>query len=442
MKKAFSVFLLLVLSSLLIVSTVSASELIGDNDDITNIIEEDQSADNSLEIASGNELVDNSCLNEDDPLCATDSLSYIDSVGATDSTSSVDSNADLPYSSTDKSTPLLSTDSTLNSNNVPYRFTSTRNISAIYSNKVNFYVKVLNRQGKAINHTLVTFKASNKTYKIYTNERGIACLTLNYYAGNYFIRYYAGNISGKNTYLVRNYYRLTYYKWNSGADVLKNQAIKRNVPDSALVRRLIRFAKYGTPLIKFRGGVGKTVFITAGVHGNEIPSQIAALNLVKYLQNHPINGTVYVMPFMNPKGTAANVRDYNGYHLNKNANKKGSISYKTVQLIKNYKCDAYGDFHATRPGGKPGKDVAMGTYNPTKNSAVMAKYISKNAKVSCIIYKKAGAEYPGAIEDEVNLKGIPAVTCEVLSPHGKIKAGSVYKSLLMMRTLLKYNKLL
>ena len=58
------------------------------------------------------------------------------------------------------------------------------------------------------------------------------------------------------------------------------------------------------------------------------------------------------------------------------------------------------------------------------------------------IYKKAGSEYPGALEDEVNLKGIPAVTCEVISPHGKIKKGSVSKSLLMMRTLLKYNKII
>ena len=27
-------------------------------------------------------------------------------------------------------------------------------------------------------------------------------------------------------------------------------------------------------------------------------------------------------------------------------------------------------------------------------------------------------DYPGAVEDMSNLEGIPAVTCEVLSPHG------------------------
>ena len=111
-------------------------------------------------------------------------------------------------------------------------------------------------------------------------------------------------------------------------------------------------------------------------------------------------------------------------------------------MIKKFKCDAYGDFHATRPGGKPGKDLVFGSYKPTKKSATIAKYIAKNAKVKYKIYKRAGAEYPGALEDEVNLKGIPAVTCEVISPHGKIKKGSVSKSLLMMKTLLKYNKIL
>ena len=330
----------------------------------------------------------------------------------------------------------------LDSSKTPYKFTSTKNISSTYGKKVKFSVKVLNNEGNPINHTLVSFKVNVKTYNVYTDASGISSIYLNLNSGKYTIYYSAQDISGKNTYTVRNYYKITLYKWNSGANVLRNKRIKANVPNSALVRKIIKLAKSGTPVIKFKGGNGKVVFITAGCHGNEIPPQVAAMKLIPYLQSHPINGTVYIMPFVNPKGTAANVRDYKGVHLNKKANKKGTISYKTVQLIKKFKCDAYGDFHATRPGGKPGKDVAMGTYNPTKKSAELAKYISKNAKVKYIIYKKAGAEYPGALEDEVNLKGIPAVTCEVISSHGKIKKGSVAKSLLMMKTLLKYNKII
>ena len=121
---------------------------------------------------------------------------------------------------------------------------------------------------------------------------------------------------------------------------------------------------------------------------------------------------------------------------------KGTISYKTVKLITKTKCDAYGDFHCTRPGGKPGKDCAMGTYNPTPQSAVMAKYIAKKCNAKCIVYKKAGSEYPGALEDVVSMKGIPAVTCEVITPHGKIAKGTPAKSLSLMKALLSFNNLI
>ena len=360
----------------------------------------------------------------------------------TSEVSSDDANSDISLDEDTESNSNETNNSSIDSSKTPYKFSSAKNISTTYGKKAKFSVKVLNNDGKAINHTLVTFKVSGKTYNRYTNVSGIAYLYLNLNAGKYAIKYNASGISGKNYCTVKNYYKITNYKWKSGANVLKNKRIKANVPNSALVRKIIKFAKSGTPVIKFKGGKGKVVFITAGCHGNEIPSQVAAMKLIKYLETHYINGTVYVMPFMNPKGTAANVRDYKGVHLNKKANKKGTISYKTVKLIKKFKCDAYGDFHATRPGGKPGKDLVFGTYKPTKKSATIAKYIAKNAKVKYKIYKKAGVEYPGALEDEVNLKGIPAVTCEVISPHGKIKKGSVSKSLLMMKTLLKYNKIL
>lgn len=415
MKKGLAVLVLLAISLFLILASVSAGD-IGADDSNT-----------AIEVQTGEQSVENSDSSSD----------------ADDSDNSLEANDDSGNTSqSDVSTTSTNSTASTDSSKVPYKFTSTKNIKSTYGKKVKFSVKVLNKEGKPINHTLVTFKISGKTYNRYTNASGISFLYLNRIAGKYTIKYNATGISGKNTYTVKNYYKITLYKWKSGANVLKNKRIKANVPNSTLVKKIIRLAKSGTPVIKFKGGKGKVVFITAGVHGNEIPSQVAAMKLIKYLQSHPVNGTVYVMPFMNPKGTAANVRDYKGVHLNKKANKKGTLSYKTVQLIKKFKCDSYGDFHATRPGGKPGKDLVFGSYKPTKKSATIAKYISKNAKVKIKIYKKAGVEYPGAMEDEVNLKKIPAVTCEVISPHGKIKKGSVSKSLLMMKTLLKYNKII
>ena len=404
MNKRFLVLFLFVISLFLLLSTVSAEDIVADSNADLDVLSDEQSVYNS-EDSNGN------------------------------------ANSDVSLDDTDDSADDV-TNSELDSSETPFSFTSTKNISSTYGKNVKFSVKVLNNEGKAINHTLVTFKVSGKTYNRYTNSSGIAYIYLNLNARKYTIYYSAQNISGKNTYTVKNYYKIVLYKWKSGANVLKNKRIKANVPNSAIVRKIIRLARYGTPVIKFKGGNGKSVFITAGCHGNEIPPQVAAMKLIQYLETHSIKGTVYVMPFMNPKGTAANVRDYKGIHLNKLAHKKGTISYKTVQLIKRFRCDAYGDVHSTRLGGKPGKNLVFGSYKPTKKSAVLAKYIAKNANVKYKIYKRAGLEYPGALEDEVNLKRIPAVTCEVLSPHGKIRKGAVSKSLLMMKTLLKYNKIL
>lgn len=415
MKKRY--LLLILLSLFLIVSAASADDAVSDD------------SGPAIDV-NGDESLDNSDSFDDD--------------GSSDT--AIDESDDATDANDSGSSPIVSNSSNNGSavqfNSTPYKFSSTKNIASTYGKKVKFSVKVLNKDGKAINHTLVTFKANGKTYKVYTNASGISSITLNYNSGKYTISYSAGGVSGKNTYTVKNYYKITLYKWKSGANVLKNKRIKKNVPNSTIVKKIIKLAKSGTPVIKFKGGNGKVVFITAGCHGNELPSQVAAMKLIKYLETHYIKGTVYVMPFMNPKGTAANMRDYKGVHLNKRANKKGTISYKTVQLIKKFKCNSYGDFHATRPGGKPGKDLVFGSYKPTKKSATLAKYIAKHAKVKIKIYKRAGTEYPGALEDEVNLKGIPAVTCEVISPHGKIKKGSVSKSLLMMKTLLKYNKII
>jgi len=55
------------------------------------------------------------------------------------------------------------------------------------------------------------------------------------------------------------------------------------------------------------------------------------------------------------------------------------------------------------------------------------------------VYKKAGVEYPGALEDVCNLKGVPSVTCEVLSPHGSVAQGSVGRSFTQMVLFLQYN---
>ena len=133
---------------------------------------------------------------------------------------------------------------------------------------------------------------------------------------------------------------------------------------------------------------------------------------------------------------------HTGADYNRIAHKSGTIPNKIVKLVVKYGCDSYGDFHTTQPGGVPGKNIAMGSKSPTAKSAKIVKYIAKHAKVNKRIYKYAGEQYPGAIEDNVNKRGIPAVLCEVVLPHNTVTAKSVKTSYAMMRLLLKFNSVI
>lgn len=317
----------------------------------------------------------------------------------------------------------------------------TKDIKSTYGKNVKYKLKLLDKEGKIISGKKVKFKIGKKTYKIKTNSKGIAALKLNYPAGKYTISYNVGDVSGRNTYTVKNKISLTVLKWGNKGDISKNKLIRNNMPKNIWVKKAVHATKKGIPLIKIRGGNGKKVFITAGVHGNEISSQIAVIKLIVRLTKIPVKGSVYIIPFVNIKAISHNVR-YTDNDYNRIAHKSGTIPNNIVKLVKRYNCDAYGDFHCTQPGGKPGKNVAMGTYSPTVKSATIAKYIAKKSKVTYLIYEKAGEEYPGALEDVVSLNHIPAVTCEVIVPHGKITKKSVAKSLSMMKTLLKFNKII
>lgn len=234
---------------------------------------------------------------------------------------------------------------------------------------------------------------------------------------------------------------VTTEKWGTGGDVTKNSVIKKNLPKSSITNKVVNAAKKGTPVVKFGNGKGPKTLIVAGVHGSELSSQVASMKLINYLNKKKnIKGTIYVIPFVAPKATSKNQRFFNGKNLNSIANKKGSITNKIVLFAKANNISTVGDFHCTMPGGNPGKNVIMGTKVPTSKSAKMAIGISKLTGHAYRNYYRAGAEYPGALEDVLNLNGIASVTCEVKTPHGKIASGSVTASYKQMIAFLKYNK--
>ena len=401
MKKLY--LALLILAILISISAVSADENISDSEDI-------------LELDA-------------------DEVSSMEGADNISQTVSVDTgNDDLLKSN------KITSDKSGKVKQVPSKVTA-KNIKSTYGTKVKYTLKLMDKSGKIIIGKKVTFKIGKKVYKVKTDFKGIATLTLNYSAGKYTIKYYVGELSGRNTYTVSNKVTMNILKWGNKGDVSKIKLIKKNMPNNKWVKKAVEATKKGNPLLKFQGGKGKVVFITAGVHGNELSSQIAAMKLINHLTKNPIKGTVYIIPFVNIKAISHKVR-HTGTDYNRVAHKSGTISNKIVKLVVKYKCDAYGDFHTTQPGGIPGKNIVMGSKTPALKCSAMTKYIAKHAKVNKKIYKYAGEQYPGALADNVNKKGIPGVICEVMLPHNTVTSKTVTTSFNMMKSLLKFNSVI
>lgn len=357
----------------------------------------------------------------------------------------VSQSEDIKAEAQDSSDKLSSSNDTTSQNNekkvqVPSK-AITKNIKSTYGTKVKYSLKLVDKSGEGIENKLVTFKINKKVYKVRTDSKGIASIKLNYNAGKYVIKYSVGKFHGKNTYTVNNDISLTILKWGNKGDVSKVKLIKKNMPNNKWVKKAVAATKKGNPLLKFQGGKGKTVFITAGVHGNELSSQVAVMKLIKHLSKTPIKGTVYIIPFVNIKAISHKVR-HTGVDYNRVAHKSGTISNNIVKLVKKYKCDAYGDFHTTQPGGVPGQDIVMGSKTPATKCSAMTKYIAEYAKVHKRIYKYAGQDYPGALADNVNKNRIPGVICEVMLPHNTVTAKTVKTSYNMMNALLKFNSVI
>lgn len=160
----------------------------------------------------------------------------------------------------------------------------------------------------------------------------------------------------------------------------------------------------------------------------------------KLSKKKKIKGTIYIIPFLAPKATEKNQRYFKGMNLNSVANKKGTPTNNVVKFAQSNEITIVGDFHCTMPGGNPGKNIILGTKNPSSKSAKIAKAISKLTGFPYKLEKIAGISYPGALEDVLNLNYVPSVTCEVKTPHGKIASGSVSASFKQMRAFLKYAK--
>lgn len=224
----------------------------------------------------------------------------------------------------------------------------------------------------------------------------------------------------------------------TGGDISKNSLLYNSIQKTTLSNEILSKSKTGTPIVTFGDGKGPKVLIVAGVHGNELSAQAAAMKLINYLNGKHVRGTVYIIPFAIPYSTAHNTRYWHKKDPNRVANVAGSPTNIIVNLAKKLKVQALADFHSSVPGGVPGKDSALCTRTPMYKSYKIASYIAKYSGSTLIADNMAGKKYPGALEDVTNLNGIPAVTCEVLAYHNTLKNIHVAKSFKQMWGFLKY----
>lgn len=217
----------------------------------------------------------------------------------------------------------------------------------------------------------------------------------------------------------------------------KNTVLMQYLSKISAINDLIEASKIGTPLLKIGHGNPK-IMITAGIHGNELPPQIASIYLIENLLDQRINGTLYIIPFAVPHATMENTRRFKGMDMNRAASKGGFISNNIINTIKALKISAVGDFHSTKPGSNPGIESVFCSKKPSNESYLMAKYITDLTSSKMIIHNQAGKLYNGALEDECNLAGIPAVTCEVVSRNGIVDNKSHERSYFQMESYLKY----
>ena len=292
----------------------------------------------------------------------------------------------------------------------------------------------------------LTGNGISNSYTIVTNQSGIATLSIpNLNTGTYIVTAKYKDNDATSYIKVQNKYTLTILNWGTGGDITRNTPLYnyllQTTSRNGIVDEIISAEKQGTVLIKFGNGNGRTVFINAGIHGNELPSQAAAYQTAEYLSSlDEINGTIYMICSLIPYTAQQSVREYNGVDPNRQAKVTGSVANKLINLALSLNVETFADMHGTKYGGLPGRNVIMAAYSPNSESATMAKYMyDLIGYVDLQIVDYAGQVYPTALQDNVNIAGIPAVTGEVLCQHSTITASSTSTSYDYHMAFLKYN---
>lgn len=223
----------------------------------------------------------------------------------------------------------------------------------------------------------------------------------------------------------------------SGGYISKNKKLFDNIELTPLNKFILEKSVFGTPIFKLGKGETKLLLLS-GIHGNEFPAQIANLRLLNELVGKDLSSTLYFIPFAAPKSSMNSERKFNSLDLNRSAHIKNSLSNLILKAVRDLEIGFVGDFHSTGRNSNPGFESIFSSKSPTPESFLIANHISRNVGSEVLAFDFAGSSYKGAVEDVCNLKGIPAVTCEVLCPFSNVNEESIETSLSQMKSFLDY----
>lgn len=223
----------------------------------------------------------------------------------------------------------------------------------------------------------------------------------------------------------------------SGGYISRNTNLFEELELNNLTQLILEKSVFGTPIFKLGNG-GNKLLILSGIHGNELPPQIANVKLLNNLVNADLYNTIYFIPFAAPKSTMNNERTFNSLDLNRSAHIKNSLSNLIIQKIDELHINFVGDFHSTAHNSTPGFESIFSSKSPSPESFLIANYISKDVGSRLIPFDYAGSSYKGAVEDVCNLNNVPAITAEVLCPFANVGKGTVEKSYMQMESFLSY----
>lgn len=217
---------------------------------------------------------------------------------------------------------------------------------------------------------------------------------------------------------------------STAGNVLANNQINRYFINNSIRRNeelmdCISQTKYGS--IVFTTGSGRNeLLLVAGVHGNELASQSALIKLMEKIitKDVKIKCKLHIIPFLIPYTTMTNSRKYHGEDMNRHAHLDG-ITKEIVDYADNNHITALCDCHSTDPNNKPGFASVFCSVKPLIDSSKIATKICLDTQSTILPIKEAGMILKGAVEDESNLRGIPAVTCETVCENGKVNDEAV-----------------